>query len=137
MDETAIQPGIAAERETTVTETLTARHMGSGGIDVLATPAMIALMEEAAVAAVDPLLREGQASVGISVTIRHLAATPRGERIRARAEVSAVDGRRIMFSVQAWDEHELIGEGEHTRYIIDVERLLQRLQDKLNSRPSP
>ncbi len=125
-----IQPGMAGEQVTTVTEAQTARHLGSGGIDVYATPAMIALMEAAAVAAIDHLLPEGQASVGTAIDIRHLAATPLGEQVRARAEVVAVDGRQITFRVQAWDEHELIGEGSHTRFIIDMARFVQRVRDK-------
>lgn len=126
----SIQPGMVGEQETTVAEGQTARHLGSGGLDVFATPAMIALMEGAAVNAIDPHLPEGQASVGTALDVRHLAATPLGQKVRARAEVTAVDGRRITFHVQAWDEQELIGEGEHTRFIIDVERFARRLDAK-------
>lgn len=129
-----IQPGVAGEQVTTVTRVQTARHLGSGGIDVYATPAMIALMEAAAVAAIDHLLPEGQASVGTAIDIRHLAATPLGEQVRARAEVVAVDGRQVTFRVQAWDEHELIGEGFHTRFIIDTTRFAQRVRDKAGDR---
>lgn len=129
-----IQPGVAGEQVTTVTRAQTARHLGSGGIDVYATPAMIALMEAAAVAAIDHLLPEGQASVGTAIDIRHLAATPLGEQVRARAEVVAVDGRQVTFRVQAWDEHELIGEGSHTRFIIDTARFVQRVRDKARDR---
>ncbi len=125
-----IQPGLVGEQETTVTTALTARHLGSGGIDVYATPAMIALMEAAAVAAIDPHLPEEQASVGAAITVRHLAATPLGQRVRARAEVTGVDGRQITLTVQAWDERELIGEGTHTRFIIDVGRFLEKVQAK-------
>ncbi len=128
-----IQPGLVGEQAATVTETLTAAHLGSGGIDVYATPAMIALMEAAAVAAIDPLLPEGQASVGSSLEVRHLAATPLGHQVRARAEVTEVDGRRVTFTVQAWDEEELIGEGTHTRYVIDVERFLERVEAKVKN----
>jgi fluoroacetyl-CoA thioesterase len=125
-----IQPGLIGEQETTVTMALTARHLGSGGIDVYATPAMIALMEAAAVAAIDPHLPEGQASVGAAIAVRHLAATPLGQRVRARAEVTGVDGRQITLTVQAWDERELIGEGTHTRFLIDVARFLEKVQAK-------
>lgn len=126
----SIHPGLAGEQTTVVTETLTARHLGSGGIDVYATPAMIALMEGAAIAAIDHLLPEGQASVGIALNVRHLAATPLGHTVRARAEVTSVEGRQVTFAVQAWDESELIGEGTHTRFVIDTARFLQRLQGK-------
>ena len=125
-----IHPGPVAERTTTVVDALLATHLGSGGIAVYATPAMIALMESAAVAAIDPLLPEGQASVGIALDVRHLAATPPGQQVRARAEVVAVEGRKVTCKVQAWDEDELIGEGTHTRYIIDTARFLERVRSK-------
>ena len=97
-----IRPGLFAERTTIVVDTLLATHLGSGSLAVYATPAMIALMESAAVAAIDPLLPEGQASVGIAVEVKHLAATPPGQQVRARAEVMAVEGRKVTFRVQAW-----------------------------------
>ncbi|GAB4325076.1 MAG: thioesterase family protein [Phototrophicales bacterium] len=127
-----IKIGIKGTLETTVTPDKTARHLGSGGIDVFATPAMVALMEGAAVAAIDPLLPEGQASVGIDIHVKHLAATPLGKQVRAEAEVTGVDRRKVMFIVRAWDEHELIGEGEHIRFIIDLDRYIQRLAQKIN-----
>ncbi len=126
----AIHPGLSAEVTTTVTPDRTARHLGSGGIDVYATPAMVSLMESAAVKAIDPLLPEGQASVGVSLEIRHLAATPLGQTVRARAEVTGVEGRRVFFTVQAWDEAGLIGEGTHTRFVIDTARFLERLAER-------
>jgi predicted thioesterase len=104
--------------------------MGSGSVAVYATPAMVALMESAAVAALAPVLDEGESSVGIAIEIKHLAATPLGQRVRARAEVVEVDGRQVTFQVQAWDESELIGKGTHTRYVIDVARFMQRVQAK-------
>jgi predicted thioesterase len=126
----SIQPGLTGELSITVSETQTARHLGSGGIRVFATPAMIALMEGAAVAAIDHLLPEGQASVGVMVNVRHLAATPLGYQVRARAEVTGVEGRQVSFKVEAWDEQELIGEGTHTRFVIDLARYMQRLEAK-------
>ena len=125
-----IQVGISGEQKTTVTVAQTARHLGSGGIDVFATPAMIAMMEAAAVAALDPLLDAGQATVGTAIDVKHLAATPLGAEVRARAEVIEVDRRRIMLKVQAWDEHELIGEGVHTRFVIDLDRFMQGVEVK-------
>jgi len=125
-----IQPGLTGERSVTVTEELTAQHLGSGGLMVYATPAMIALMEAAAVAAIDHLLPQGQASVGTALDVKHLAATPLGQTVRARAEVTGVEGRQVTFKVQAWDEQELIGEGTHTRFVIDVIRFTERLQKK-------
>ncbi len=125
-----IKPGVTGEKAMTVTEAQSARHIGSGAVRVFATPAMIALMEQAAVDAIDKLLPEGQASVGTALNVRHLAATPVGQQVRARAEVTAVDGRQVTFNVQAWDEAELIGEGTHTRFVIDVARYLQRVTAK-------
>lgn len=128
-----IHPGIAGEQVTTVTPEVTARHLGSGGVSVFATPAMIALMETAAVVAIDHLLPEGEASVGTAISVRHLAATPVRQMVRARAEVTAVNGREIRFRVEAWDEHELIGEGEHTRFVITLDRFAERVDRKTSS----
>ena len=125
-----IQIGLAAERSETVVESLLATRLGSGSLEVYATPAMIALIESAAVAAIEPLLPEGQSSVGIALDVKHLAATPLGQQVRARAEVIGVEGRKVTFKVQAWDERELIGEGTHTRFVIDVARFLQRVRSK-------
>jgi predicted thioesterase len=104
--------------------------MGSGDLQVYATPAMIALMEAAAVSAIGPLLSEGQTSVGVALDIRHLAATPLGHQVRARAEVTEVDGRKVTFEVKAWDEEEIIGRGTHTRFVIDVQRFMERVHAK-------
>ena len=128
-----IQIGLAAERSETVTELLLATRLGSGSVEVYATPAMVALIESAAVAAIEPLLPEGQSSVGIALDVKHLAATPPGQQVRARAEVVKVDGRKVTFKVQAWDERELIGEGTHTRFVIDVARFMQRVQSKVQA----
>ena len=123
--------GMVGEQTTSVTEAKTARHLGSGGLLTYATPAMVSLMEGAAVATIDPHLPEGYASVGIKLTISHIAATPIGKQVRAEAEVIGIDRRRVEFKVTAWDEVEKIGVGTHARFIIDVERFQQRLQDKM------
>lgn len=125
-----IQPGLSAEKTITVTENHTAIAFGSGSVPVFGTPALVALMETAAVAALDPLLPEGQASVGVALEIEHLAPTPVGAQVRARAEVTEVDGRRVYFKLQAWDEQELIGEGVHARVVIDVTRFMGRVGAK-------
>jgi predicted thioesterase len=91
---------------------------------------MIALMEAAAVRAVDPHLPAGEASVGIGLDIRHLAATPVGHEVRARAELIAVAGRRLSLKVEAWDEQELIGEGTHERYVVNLARFMTRVKAK-------
>jgi fluoroacetyl-CoA thioesterase len=100
---------------------------------VLATPVMIMIMENAALDAVRPFLDPSESAVGTVVTIRHLAATPVGHRVRAEAEVTKVEGRRIEFTVTASDETEEIGSGTHERMVVDRQRLAQRLAAK--SRP--
>lgn len=125
-----IAPGLIGQSELVVREENTARHLGSGNVAVLATPEMIRLMEKAAVAAVDHLLPDGQRSVGVAVNVRHLAATPVGMKVRAQAELVAVDGRKLTFRVEAFDEAEMVGEGEHRRVIIDLERFEKRVEAK-------
>jgi len=100
---------------------------------VLATPVMIMIMENAALDAVRPFLDPSESAVGTAVNVRHLAATPVGHRVRAEAEITKVDGRRIEFTVTASDETEEIGSGTHERMVVDRKRLAQRLAAK--SRP--
>ena len=123
----SITIGLVGEQTTTVTETLTAQTFGSGSLPVYATPALVALMEAASVAAINQLLPADQTSVGTSISIKHLAASALGQTIRARAEVTEVEGRQITFTVQAWDAKQLIGEGTHVRFIVDIERFMKRL----------
>ena len=127
-----LQTGLTGEARVVVDTPQLASSFGSGGwkVDVYATPAMIALMEQAAVNAVDHLLPPGQSSVGTRVDIQHLAATPPGVQVRAHAELVAVDGRRLTFRVEAFDPAEKIGSGTHERMIVDVQRLLDRAQAK-------
>ena len=113
-----------------VTEEVTARHIGSGGLRVFATPAMVLLVERACTGLVQPHLAQGQSSVGVSIRLRHLAPTPLGQRVRARVEVVAVEERLLTFKAEVWDDREQVGEGEHQRAVIDVERFLRRVQAK-------
>jgi predicted thioesterase len=122
--------GLTGELSAKVTMDRTASHLGSGNVAVLATPEMIRLMEGSAVAAVDHLLPDGSHTVGIRVDVRHLAATPVDFTVRARAELLEVDGRRLRFRVEAFDEAEKIGEGGHERMIIDVEKFRKRVEGK-------
>lgn len=119
--------GLIGEQTTTVTTALTATTFGSGSLPVYATPALIALMEAAAVTAVTPLLPDHQTSVGTFIAVKHLAATGLNQVVRAKAEVTGIEGNQITFVVQAWDSKQLIGEGTHTRYIVDIERFMKRL----------
>jgi predicted thioesterase len=125
-----IVPGLVGQNDIVVHEENTARHLGSGNVAVLATPEMIRLMEKAAVAAVDHLLPDGYCTVGAEVNVRHLAATPLGMRVRVQAELVAIEGRKLTFRVEAFDEVEKIGEGEHRRVIIDLERFKERVETK-------
>jgi predicted thioesterase len=125
------QAGLTGETELVVAEEHTALRVGSGRVRVFATPLMIALMERAAVAAVEDALAPGQQSVGTHLDVRHLAATPVGMRVRATAELVKVEGRLLTFRVAATDEKEPIGEGTHVRALVDAERFDARVQAKL------
>ena len=122
--------GMSGEVSRVVTDQDTAARLGSGLVEAYSTPSMVALMEGASVAAIQPHLREGQTSVGIEVAIKHLAPTPVGMRVRARASLSDIDGGRLKFEVEAWDDKEKIGEGYHIRAMIDAARFNQRLKQK-------
>lgn len=126
----SISIGARGGAETTVTEQNTALAMGSGLLPVFATPAMAALLEEAAVHACQAGLEEGQGTVGTHLDIRHDAATPVGMAVRAEAEVTAVDGRAITLSVRAFDEAGPIGGGTHQRFVIDNQRFLSKAQKR-------
>ena len=122
----ALSIGLKGLAETLVTEENTAAAMGSGLLPVFATPAMLALMEKAAADSVQPFLPEGQGTVGTRLEVSHLAATPIGLSVRAESELIAIDRRKLRFSVRAWAGNELIGEGEHERFIIDNARFLEK-----------
>ena len=122
-----LEPGLTGEATTTVTHENTAASVGAGGVEVFGTPMMIALMENAAWRAVVDNLDEGDVTVGTVVHVRHLAATPLGQQVRATAELSEIDGRRLVFNVEAYDENRKIGEGQHERFIVNLERFIQRI----------
>jgi predicted thioesterase len=122
--------GLIGESSELVTADNTAARWGSGLVASYATPAMIGLMENAAFNATKPFLPETQTTVGIEVNVKHLAATPQGMRVRARAELLEIDGRKLLFKVEAWDDTEKIGEGTHARFIVDWERFHQRFEQK-------
>jgi fluoroacetyl-CoA thioesterase len=126
-----IKIGLTGELAEVVTDELTANALGSGLVPALATPAMIALMENASVTAIREYLEAGETSVGIEVNVKHIAATPVGMRVRVRAEVVSVNKRRVTFRVEAWDDKERIGEGTHVRAIVDEARFKERIAQKL------
>ena len=123
----ALQTGLKGESTTTVVHENTAAAVGAGGVEVFATPMMIALMENAAWRAVAGSLPEGDVTVGTLVNVKHLAATSLGQQVRAVAELTEIDGRRLVFHVEAFDEQKKVGEGIHERFIVNLERFLQRL----------
>ncbi|MBI3740435.1 MAG: thioesterase family protein [Chloroflexi bacterium] len=125
--------GLEGELTQTVTKELTAAAYGSGLVAAFATPVMIGLMEGASVEAIKRALAPGQTSVGIEVNIKHLAATPVGMQVRARSKVIGVEGRRVTFQVEAWDDKEKIGEGTHTRMIMDDAKFRERFEQKMKA----
>lgn len=131
-----IPVGLIGEMEMTVTEDDTAERWGSGLLPVLGTPTLVAILENAAVKALNGHLPPGQTSVGGRMDIRHLAPTPVGMDIRARAELVKVRDRRLVFRVEAWDEAEKIGEGTHERFAVDEERFIAAAEAKVESQPN-
>ena len=122
--------GMTGEKHEIVSNDNTAIKYGSGSVSVYATPAMIGLMEGAAVYAIDPHLPEGMFTVGANLKIRHLAATPVGLAVRAIAELIEIDGKRLVFSVKAFDEKEQIGSGTHERYVVNIQKFLEKAEAK-------
>ncbi len=123
----ALVPGLTGEATTIVVYENTAAAVGAGGVEVFGTPMMIALMENAAWRAVANSLDEGHVTVGIVVNVRHLAATPLGQQVRATAELVEIDGSRLVFNVEAYDEKRKIGEGRHERFVVNLERFVTRI----------
>lgn len=125
-----LSPGLSAEFEHTVNDSDTASRWGSGLVPVYSTPALVGLMEGAAVRALEGRLQPGQTTVGGHIDVHHLAATPVGMKVRARAELVSVDGRKLTFKIQAWDEVELIGEANHERFVIDEAKFMAKVGAK-------
>ncbi|MCX7903695.1 MAG: thioesterase family protein [Caloramator sp.] len=125
-----IKVGLNSVIETTVQEKDSAANYVNGFIDVLSTPSLIGLLECAAKNAVDLHLPTGYSTVGIRVDVKHLAATPIGMKVKAMAELIEVDGKRLVFKIEAYDEKEKIMEGLHERFIVDVEKFMQKIKDK-------
>lgn len=117
-----METGIKNVIELTVTHDKTAAAVGSGTLEVFATPAMIALIEETAWKSVTPYLEKGQATVGTRLDISHIAPTPLGMAVRCETELSEVDGRCLKFKANVYDEKGLIGTGVHERFIVDAEK---------------
>lgn len=114
-----LEIGITGEQSVIVTEALTAKVVGSGTLDVYATPSMIALVEKTAMQSVIPHLEPGTGKVGTALNVQHLAPTPVGMRVTAKTELVEIDRRRLVFSVEVYDEAGMIGKGTHERFVID------------------
>ena len=126
-----ITVGLKGEVATLVETSDTALEVGSGSLRVYATPCMAALMEGAACEALDGCLGEDMTTVGIELNLKHVAATPVGMEVRAEAEVTAVEGKIISFTITAFDEAGKIGEAEHKRAIVNCQKFLDRTYAKL------
>jgi predicted thioesterase len=122
-----LEIGLKHTSEQTVNEALTAMQMGSGDLPVFATPAMMALMENAAMMAVANELPEGCTTVGGHIESSHLRPSKIGEKVSAVAEVTKVDGKKIEFKVAAYSGETLLGEGTHLRFVVDKEKFISKL----------
>ena len=121
-----LKAGIQGRQEVMVTEDNSASALGSGLLEVFATPAMVALMEKTAWMSVAPYMNDGEGTVGTMLNIKHLAATPAGMIVWCESELKEVDGRRLVFHVEAFDESGKIGEGEHERFIVKNETFMDK-----------
>ena len=126
VDRTLVSPGLRGEARRIVTEDATARALGSGDVPVLGTPAILALMEQAACAAMAPALAEAETSVGIWAELTHLAPSRVGAEVAATAEVAAVDGRTIEFVCEAREGEKVVARARHRRAVVDRKRFLGR-----------
>lgn len=123
--------GITGEARCLVTPETTAANLGSGALEVFATPAMIALIEKAAWQSVQPMLEEGCGTVGTALRVRHLSATPVGMEVVAKTELREIDGRRLVFKVEVYDAKGIVGDGEHERFIVKNDSFLKKAKGKL------
>ena len=114
-----LQTGILGEQTIVVDDSLTAKVFGSGTLEVYGTPAMIALIENSALKSIAPMLDKGWGSVGTSLNIQHVSATPVGMKVTAKTELVEVDRRRLVFNCEVYDEVGLIGKGSHERFLVE------------------
>ncbi len=124
--------GIQGRQETIVSKTNTAKAVGSGTLEVFATPAMITLIEETALKSVAPFLDEGCGTVGTLLNVTHDAPTPLGMKVWCETKLIEVDGRRLVFEAEAFDETGRIGKGRHERFIVQNEKFQRKANSKAN-----
>ena len=127
----AIEIGTKGFAEALVEQEDTAKVVGSGDLLVYATPCMVALMEGAACESIAPFLAPGESSVGTMMQVNHISATPVGMEVRAESEVTKVEGRKVTFSIKAFDEAGEIGNAVHERFIVKADRFLEKTYEKL------
>jgi len=126
-----LKVGMTETQEWDVTEKLTTTR---GEFKVFSTPSMTQLVESTASRLVMPHLKPGQGQVGVSVSIRHMAPTPLGSKVRAVAELTAMDRRKLTFKVKVYDEVEQVGEADHERFVIDLDRYMDRVRNKIRKK---
>lgn len=126
-----IDVGRTYQVQTRVEEWMTAEKAGNKGVDVLSTPMLVQLVEDASMQCLAPLMDENEISLGTHIDIAHLAATPVGLIARTEVEVIKVDGKRVEFAFSTFDEREKIADGTHERYIMTREKFSERLEEKL------
>ena len=126
-----LKAGIKNRSELTVTINETAVSAGSGGQSVFSTPHMIGLMENTAWSSVEPYMEEGRTTVGTHLDVSHLSASPVGAHITCESELIEIDRRRLVFKLAAYDDAGLIGQGTHERFIIDIDKFMERVEAKL------
>lgn len=126
-----LQTGVTGTSELTVNSENLAVNVGSGSLEVFATPHMIMLMEKAACSCISDYLENDETSVGTEINVKHISATPKGMKVCAEAELAEINGRELTFTVKAYDEAGDIGEGIHKRFIVYGERFIAKANSKL------
>ncbi len=124
--------GKTAEITVTVDNTNTAKTMGSGSLEVFATPAMVALMEKSACECVKDMLEEGTTTVGTKICTEHIAATPVNMEVTCKCTLTAAEGRKLLFEIEAFDKVGIIGKASHERFIVQTEKFIKKTYDKAN-----
>lgn len=129
-----IQIGKTCEIKIKVGKENTAAQMGSGSLDVFATPSMIAVMEKSACECVKDMLEDGTTSVGTKICAEHLAATPIGAEVTCKCRLTEAEGRKLSFYIEAYDNAGIIGKAEHTRVIVNADRFMEKASEKVKSK---